>query len=241
MANHDKPSDPAAQSPTQSSANASATTAGTGPAQPEGRTPRATATLGGNDLLFETLKGAFYHEIRESYFIGWHKRLMFLIALSGTAAASTVLSNYATLAPYIGILITILGLVDLVFDVSGKAREHGYLRKRFMELYGDCHGDPLDESGLNRRLFALYAEEPPQYRAVNAVAYNLARRTLFDDKEERRLVISKPQRLLKNWWRFGGADFNRKSEANRRSLIRRIFGEWQHGKEGSEEAGKKGG
>jgi hypothetical protein len=64
----------------------------------------------------DCLRNARYHEDREWFFSFIHKVTMFIIVASGTASFAWVRGT-----PFLAALITLVALVDLVFDVSGKA------------------------------------------------------------------------------------------------------------------------
>jgi hypothetical protein len=78
----------------------------------------------------------------ERFFARIHKGAMFFVVASSTATFAWVKA-----APYFAGIITLAGLLDLVFDVSGKARLHASLRRRIYDLLAQAE-DPLrsDES-----------------------------------------------------------------------------------------------
>jgi hypothetical protein len=164
-------------------------------------------------IRFEALKGTFYHEGLEAHYSRIHRWLLFAVTLLGTATTAQLFSSYPQGTLTIGLATTIAGLVDLVFDLSGKARTHGFLRRRFIELSEFCEDAEWHPSSLKARLQSLYEDEPPQFHAANAVAYNNARRALYDNEEpEKLLVVPKRVKLLKNWARYDGFDFKRRNE-----------------------------
>src|ERR1700712_1609748 len=81
------------------------------------------------EFVIECLRNARYHEDRERFFARIHRTAMFLVVASGTATFAWVKA-----APYLTALLTLAGLLDLVFDVSGKARLHASLRRRVYDL-----------------------------------------------------------------------------------------------------------
>lgn len=148
---------------------------------------------------FEALKSAFYHEDREHYFARLHKVIMFVVAMSGTAALAAIASSNAWIDPkWIAASTAAAGIIDLVFDLSGKAREHATLRRRFLDVNADFEAGELDERRGFARLARLYAEEPPAYRVANFVAYNSAMRALGRDEADLCLIPAHKY-MVRHW------------------------------------------
>lgn len=147
------------------------------------------------------LASALYHEDRERFFAWTHRAAMFLVVASGTAALSPLKETYPVGIPA---FITLIGLLDLVFDLSGKARLHATLRKQIYAILADVGHDDLKD--LERRLTLVYAEEPPCMHAVNALAYNQAMRS-YGRPDEFQLVIGWRETMLRHLWPFTPASF----------------------------------
>ena len=166
-----------------------------------------------NDIKFESLKGAFYHEGREAHFDFIHRVLLFSVTLLGTATASQFLANNPVLSTWTGLATAVVGLIDLVFNLSGKAREHGFLKRRFVELSSFCDNPIWNSQMLNERLASIYADEPPQFRCANAIAYNNALRTIHgNDRSDDLLIVTRYRKMSRNWFRHESHDFNTKGE-----------------------------
>ena len=86
----------------------------------------------------------------------------------GTAALSPLKLQYPVGIP---IIITLTGLLNLVFDIAGKARLHAGLKKEVYSILSDTKTSN-DLLALQRKLVLVYAEEPPTMYAVSAIAYN---------------------------------------------------------------------
>jgi hypothetical protein len=127
---------------------------------------------------------------------------MFVVVASGTAALSPFTHSYPFLFPAI---TTLTGLIDLVFDVSGKARLHAALRKQIFGVLADADGSS-DINALERRLTLIYADEPPCIYAVNAVAYNNAMIS-YGRPRKHFMKIDFWPRFLRNWWPFAANSF----------------------------------
>jgi hypothetical protein len=89
-------------------ANREALSAGPAPTEPTEITARQSFQI-------RCLRNVHYHEDRERFFARWHRLTMFVVVLGG-AATFAPLGRYWIAAS----VVTVAGLIDLVFDVSGK-------------------------------------------------------------------------------------------------------------------------
>ena len=124
---------------------------------------------------FEALRNAIYHSSRRRFFELLTRGLSFLVIVSGTAAVA----NLQVLEPrWWAALAAVAGALQLVFDFNGRARLHELLQRRYFDLIAeiDAKTNPTEEdfqkwqAALNR----IYADEPPPMRALDAIAYNAA-------------------------------------------------------------------
>lgn len=154
----------------------------------------------------ECLKNARYHEDREVFFARLHKLTMLVAVLGGTATFAFV-SQFKLFAA----LIAIAGVVDLVFDVSGKARLHAALRRRVYDVMAQAENANRDLSELKEQAARIYADEPPCMHAVNALAYNAAMQA-FGRPEKYQFPVSGWHRAFRHWWPFTADDFKTHDE-----------------------------
>ncbi len=160
-----------------------------------------------DDFRIRCLASALYHEDRERFFAWTHRAAMFLVVASGTAALSPLKETYPHAIPA---FTTLVGLLDLVFDLSGKARLHAGLRKQIYSVLADANGhDNLNN--LERRLTLIYAEEPPCMYAVNAVAYNRAMAS-YGRPEKYSLDIGWKASFIRHLWPFTPSTFKAHDE-----------------------------
>lgn len=159
------------------------------------------------EFQFDCLKDARYHDERERFYASLHKGTMFL-TVAGGAAVFTQISHVWVFA----CIITLAGLVDLVFDVSGKARLHASLRRRFYDLLAQSQGEHVDLRILRQQQIGVFADEPTCMHAVNAVAYNGAMSAL-DRPRGSHLKITSIQRMLRHWIPFASTTFPRLDES----------------------------
>jgi hypothetical protein len=168
-----------------------------GPATAETSVPLDDRTA----FQIECLKNARYHEDREIFFARIHKLTMLIAVLGGTAAFAFV-SQFKIFAG----LVTIAGVTDLVFDVSGKARLHAALRRRVYDLLAQSEDASRDLAALKEQAVRIYADELPCMHAVNALAYNAAMQA-FGRPEKYQFPVSVWHRALRHWWPFTVDDF----------------------------------
>lgn len=154
------------------------------------------------EFKINCLASALYHEDRERFFAWLHRMAMFVVVSSGTAALSPLKNDYPHLIPTI---TTLAGLIDLVFDVSGKARLHAALRKQVYSVLAEADGcNSLPE--LQRRLTLIYADEPPCMYAVSALAYNRSMIS-FGRPPKFLLDIGWKANLVRHFWPFTSSTF----------------------------------
>jgi hypothetical protein len=159
----------------------------------------------------DCLKSALYHDDRERYYERWHKFTMLVAVLSSTSAFAFV-NEYRWFVA----AIAVAGVVDLVFDVSGKARLHAGLRRRFYDIYALAEDASRSLPRLREQAARLYAEEPPCRHAVNALAYNGAMQA-YDRPIDAQFPITRWQRFVRHWWPFTSEDFKTRDENARAS------------------------
>lgn len=155
----------------------------------------------------ECLNSARYHEDRETFFSFVNKGALFLIVLSGTAALSPLREHHPLIFP---LLTTVLGLLNLVFDVSGKARLHAGLKRDVYIILADVK-DGANLEKLRKRLTLVYADEPPVMYAVSAVAYNGAM-TSRDRPGKYLMNVSSWARFWRHIWPYTANSFKRFEE-----------------------------
>jgi hypothetical protein len=155
------------------------------------------------------LRNSHYHEDRERFFAWWHKVTMFVVVLGAIATFAPVEKYWIA-----ALVIAFAGLVDLVFDVSGRARLHASLRRRIYDLLAEAQDNDVDLSKMRKRAIDVYADEPPCMHAVNALAYNSAM-AAFERSQKLQFRIRWWQRIFRNVWPFPATDFKTFEELDR--------------------------
>lgn len=171
------------------------------------------------DLKFDVTRNIMYHGAREGWYSRLHKLIMFLATFFGTGAAVVVLKEWPeAYSVGLALLVAVATTLDLVFDLSGNARLYNGLRQRLFAILADledCADDQAGLSAIRKRMYALYGEEPPQLRALDAICWNQARLAVFPEtKFEDLLRVKWHEVFFKHIWAFPNADFPYNSETN---------------------------
>lgn len=133
---------------------------------------------------FEATRNALYHTARRLFLERCNRLMSFLIIVFGAAALNDMLPGaWLPLVKSIsGIVVLLAGTLQLVFDFGGMARTHEFLGRRYYEILARIEEtiDPTAEfaAKLHADMFRIYADEPPQMRALDAIVYNQASRAL---------------------------------------------------------------
>jgi hypothetical protein len=185
----------------------------TTPAPGPGR-PQASAAPGliERELLqFRCVRNAAYHEDWEYHYARVHRGLMFIVVFFGTLSIGASLAIYLSsghdnIWPTAGTFVAVVaGLVDVVWNIDGLAREHSILRRRCYDLVARMQaGEPIDS--LQAAFTRIIADEPPAMHAVNALAFNAAVDALGRPIEQK--YVLKPWQIwLRHWLRFQPNEF----------------------------------
>jgi hypothetical protein len=153
------------------------------------------------EFVIDCLRNARYHEDRERFFARIHRTAMFIVVASGTATFA-----WLKAAPYLAGVITLAGLLDLVFDISGKARLHASLRRRVYDILAQAEDSTRSVEGMREQAVRIYADEPPCMHAANIIAYNGAMDALHRPHSFK-FKIEWYHRWLRHVWPFASAEF----------------------------------
>ena len=171
---------------------------------------REPATI--DALRFQALRNALYHTARRRVLEGWGRWLNFLVIVGGAASVTQALQASAAGPWMVGIAITVVGALQLVFDFAGRARSHEILQRRYYDLLGRIEetGEAPDaaRAAFASEVARIAGEEPPTYRALDAIAYNEALDALHGGGAgHQKCRMSRWQSLTRHWLHHNGADF----------------------------------
>jgi len=164
-------------------------------------------------LRFNIDRSCRYHARRRSFFDLWHRVIMFLVILLGSAAFSDALSiigrGGGDSAKVLAFIAALLAALDLVVGFSHRARDHALLYMRFMDLAVEIANavEPSVQelSRWNAKRYTIEKDEPPEYRALNFACYNEAV-VARGSSPEACVPLSWWQKLWMHFWRFSGMD-----------------------------------
>lgn len=172
---------------------------GTGPSD-------ATAGPSLKSIRRKCLCNMRYHMARESHLDGCHRWLMFFILVFGASALVDLFPDVGWVKPAAGAAVATLAALDMVFDLSNRARGHALQRRRYSELLAKVERDPPTIAEADAELSILSGDEEPVYHALFAGCFNAAETMVFGDSEDHVLVPAwhKP---LQNFLRFEGSHY----------------------------------
>lgn len=162
-------------------------------------------------LWFNSLRIATYHDYREAFFDRWHRVTMFVVVLSGTAAATSLINSANnTTVGWIVLIPTVLSALDLVIGFSAKARQHNDLARRATDLHAKIDYDSFSDAELdawNHEIIMISKDRPHHLRALDVLCHNELCRALETESDLR--YVSPLQRRLRNYFSFPDAAFPR--------------------------------
>lgn len=132
---------------------------------------------------------------------------MFVLIIIGSAAFSGLVDSH--IKPYFGLITAALAAVDLVFGLSVKARDHGFLREKYFEISAQIEEGRLNANEARAQMMRLSSKEEPPYYASLAVAENWAHLILYQT-ERTDVELSNFDRLTRNLFRHSNANFVKK-------------------------------
>ena len=159
---------------------------------------------------FKCVRNAAYHADWERFYGRWHKILMFFVVAFGTAAIGSTATTDNWLATAGTAVAVFAGLVDILWDVDGRARLHSDLRRRSFDLLARLEGGE-DVQRIEVEFVRLVAEEPPPMHAVNALAFNSAVDALGRPPGQK-YVLTPSQRRMRHWREFRPNQFPTEDE-----------------------------
>lgn len=170
-----------------------------------------TTALTAGDLRFELLRNAAYHSDALWFFSLAHRAIMFFSVLMGSAAVTTILAGYQNATISVSLVVTALATIDLVCDLTGKARKHDMFRFKYFSLLGELgNGEKAALRRVNDKIYELWADEPPIMYAVEAMAWNSAKSSTTSELKLGDLIpIKRRHRMLRHIWPFSAEDFRR--------------------------------
>lgn len=155
-------------------------------------------------MQFECMRNAYYHEDRERFFTGLHRLMMAVVVVFALGSLTDIVRSLpGPFAEVFVFLAGVAGLLDLLFGVTARMKEHNTLRKRSLDLLARASVKSANLEEIKSDFYRLLADEPPQMHIVNDIATNSAVRSL-DLKRTRMIKIGFLARRLRHLFAFAG-------------------------------------
>ncbi len=179
---------------------------------------RTTATTAPSDeverhnLRFGLRELIAYHAMREQALARLNRFLTGLQVFLGTSAIA-LMTNILPINPaWLVVASALAGVVLLVVDPAGGARDHRALRSRYHNLLADveeCDGSAEELRSLRAKKERVTADSPPSYRGVQAIAFNAAVNATYSEAEasEYRYAVGFWRSVFANWFPMRGFQF----------------------------------
>ncbi len=172
------------------------------------------------DLLTDCERSMRYHQARARFFNALHLFIQFIVFALASANVAHFIDFWLAddwSATLLWATVGLLALFSLVFNPAGKHTLHKSLYYKFTVLYGEVMANPdVDDKMLVewiKNIHALYAEEPPVYRALLAHCDNQVVIALDADKGFS-VNLRWYHRLLRNFVPFQGSEFPNQNQVH---------------------------
>lgn len=134
---------------------------------------RVLGQVGGERTLYEVSLNIHYsirlHSRHCRLFERLRKITSFLTVLAGTAVIGALKTDSAPIAMIIGLVVTVLGTANLVWDFGGIARVHEGQRKKYNGLLSQLE---LTIADADRMRSTIANDDPVEIEALRLVALN---------------------------------------------------------------------
>ena len=180
-------------------------------------------TLSRPDLLTDCERSVRYHQARAHFFDTLHRWIQFLVFALATASVARFIESWLSYSNVnlLWVIVSLLALFSLVFNPVGKHTLHKSLYYRFTVLHGNVLANPdADKKMLvewTKEIHALYADEPPVYRALLAHCDNQVAIALDADKGFF-VKLNLWHRWLRNLIPFQGAEFLNQNQVDKKEV-----------------------
>jgi len=181
----------------------------------------ATASSGSKEIgdlshnvRFEFTDAIAYHAIREQFFARLNRFLTGVQVLLGTGAVAALASWVPNAAVWFVCISALAGVMLLIIDPAGAARDHRALRTRLSSIQAGLMeiGETAETLRAARaQMLRVSADAPPAYRGAQALAYNNAVNALYPEEaaSQHRYKVGFWRGLLANWLPMRGHGFGK--------------------------------
>ena len=155
-------------------------------------------------LLFGVRRSIRYHSKRQAFFERIDRWLTFALLLLGSGSALSILQDYKA----VGLAVTCISSLKLVFAFGSKANRHAQFVKDFTRLEKRLYGDESAETvaAVTRERLDIESAEPPVMHVLNDLCHNeLLQAMGYDAKTLRSnwVQVGWHKRLTANFFNWG--------------------------------------
>lgn len=152
-------------------------------------------------IIYQMRLSALYHQKRERFFDIVDKLVACLLAVSATAAFTSLFQPYGQCGKVIAAFTALLSMIPLVFNPAQRARHHNQLAQDYRRLLAECEvaGQRwTDEqcNGFSSKSLQIAASEPTPLTALVADCQNQLA-LAFDENQVADLKFY--HHLFKHW------------------------------------------
>lgn len=126
-------------------------------------------------LEFLLNKSIRYYAKKRRFFEHLHRVAQTIILAGGSSAVTAIFNGVSGIALYSTAIITMIGLVDYIFDFSGREKNYGDLYKRTVLLSSELlkyEGGKDHAAQINSKRYQIYADAPPIGRVLDVICHN---------------------------------------------------------------------
>lgn len=156
-----------------------------------------------HDALYLAKLGHLYHRKRERFFDQCDKLTKSATVVFG---ASLLAAELRSFTPWIGMLVSTLGLLALVYGYTDKKQKHKELADSCMSLVGNIELKGIsnyseqDTNAWLEDIAKLNSKEPPALGTLVVICQNEL--ALADGKKGAVVHIARFKRIFANWYDF---------------------------------------
>lgn len=173
------------------------------------------------------LRNIHYHSGRRLFFDRLGKFANFAIVLLGAGATSSLTLQAGIDPVLIGASIAFIGGLQLVYDLSGQARNHQLLQKEYVGILADIERCTHPDYEICCRWIAdmveISAEEPPIMRALMAKAHNTSVDAMACLDADQKLIVPFWQSFSGYFFSHEGYQYQTLHEYNQRPTLLKWF------------------
>ena len=162
-----------------------------------------------------------YHSDREAFYDWWDKATNFLVLATGAVAFTDVFGGATQKLG--AAAISLFALVQLVFSLSLKAREHLQFTRQYFDIASKLEAGELDPAQAHAEMTRISGDEAPIFMALHALCENWAHAAVYGNAEHPRCEVGWISRLTRNLWRHSSRDFTLRPERRRKETLFQYF------------------